>query len=154
MITGIKLPVKPYMKEKTIKDVLVDLDVLHERYPDIKHKSSTGTYVRRRVFTGNDFVTTVVSYSVPNDSGFYILSDLYSLISEVLPDFIYSTSFDDKFVIYSYPKFGDYKLDETFGNLMGEIQRVTVFLLKVFGSDDQERVKTLLKEYVDLCIEY
>lgn len=154
MITGIKLPIKPYMKNKTIKDILVDLDVLGERLPKISHKSITGTTINRRTFIGENFITTMVSYSIPNDSGYVILEDLYSLISEVLPDFIFSVGYKNQCLIYSFPRFNDYKLDELFESLMGEIQRVTVFLLKVFGSENRDQVKTLLKEYVDLCIEY
>lgn len=155
MISGIKLSKKPYMKGISSVEILADLDTLKEELPCITHKSATGAVVNKRTFFGDRFTINMIQYDKDFDSGFVIMEDLYSIIREALPDFLHSMSYSGNLIIYSYPNFQeDYRLNTLFDHLMKEIQRIAVFLLKQYGIENRDRIKTLLMDYVETCIEY
>ena len=155
MITGIKLPIAPNMKGKTIENVLYDLDILSERLPESSFINSRDITIVKRTYIGRKYITQIISYDKKDDTSFNITYDLYRYIYEALPEFLFCYKLSEKTIIISFPNFGNsyFGINEMYENLMNEIQRLAVFLMKLYG-DNPDVLKSMLRDYVDLCIDY
>ena len=154
MISGIKLPVKPYMMGVTFEEIVSDLDLLKERIPEESYTNLNGVTIKKKTYIGERFITSMIEYSDEDLGNYLALNDLYKTMSKALPDFCISYPYSDKVILYSYPHF-PYPISPVFDRLMDELQRITVFLVKNFGIDGKlDMVINLLRDYVDLCIEY
>lgn len=155
MITGIKLPVAPDMRGKTFKEILSDLDMLSERIPESSFVNSRNVTITKRSYLGKKYLTNLIEYSKEDEASFNITYNLFKTISEALPEFVSCFKYSNRLFIVSYPNFNKdfYGINDVYENLMGEIQRLAVFLIKIYG-ENSELIKDMLREYVDLCIDY
>ena len=155
MITGIKLPVAPDMRGKTKEDILSDLDMLAERLPESSFVNSRNVTITKRSYYGKKYITFIIDYSKEDEASFNVTYKLYENIHNALPEFLMCFKYSSKKMIIAYPNFGNsyIGMNEVYENLMGEIQRLAVFLMKLYG-DDPEILKEMLRDYVDLCIDY
>ena len=153
MISGIKLPSKPDMSGVTFEKIFGNLDTLNKRLPEVSFTCKNGTVISRKEYWGDKYNTTILDYSIPSDPGYKVVSGLFKLISEALPDFITTHEFREKLIIISYPRYSNWKVNDTYKLLIDEIQRVSLFLLSIYGPDGKEIICELLKKYIDLCVE-
>ena len=153
MISGIKLPIKPFMKGVSLSMVMADLDILKKQVPELVHKANSGATVKRTTCTGKKYMTTIIQYSVPNDSGFKAAESLFKVITDTLPDFVSLNRFSDKILLVSYPRFNDWRLNESYSSLMQEVQRIALFFISMYGTEDAI-VKELLRKYINLFVDY
>lgn len=155
MITGIKLPVAPDMRGKTIEDILSDIDVLAERLPESSFINSRNVTITKRSYYGKKYVTFIIDYSKEDEASFEVTYKLYETINNALPEFISCFKYSNKKIVIAYPNFSKnyIGMNEVYENMMGEIQRLAVFLMKLYG-DDPAILKEMLRDYVDLCIDY
>lgn len=154
MITGIKLPVTPYMRGVTFEEIISDLDLLKERIPEESYTNLNGVTVKKKTYIGEKYITSLIEYSEEDLENYIVLSNLYKVMSKALPDFCISYPYSDKIILYSYPNFS-YPTCLVYERLMEELQRITVFLIKSFGIDGKtDIVVDMIRDYVDLCIEY
>jgi hypothetical protein len=154
MISGIKLPSRPKMKGMTFEKIIGNLDLLKERPPEITFTSKTGTVIKRKEFWGDKYTTLLIEYSIPNDPSFKAVSGLFSLISTALPEFITTCGHQDRILFITYPKYDDWKSNESYRSFIDELQRLTLFLLSMYGPEGKDIICELLKKYVDLCVEF
>lgn len=155
MITGIKLPLCPNMVGVTIEDVLSDLDILSEKFPESSFKNARDITITKRTYFGKKYLTTIIDYSQKDERSFDITYDLYKIVSEALPNFMSCFKYSEKKIIISYPNFSSqfFHMNDVYENLMNEIHRLTVFLMKLYG-DDRETLIALIRDYVNLCVEF
>lgn len=152
MISGIKLNIKPYMKDVGLDDILSDLDLLRERLPEDSYTNHFGTIVRKRTYVGEKYITILVDYS-KEDFGYIALNDLFNTISRALPDFVASFPYSEKILLLSYPNIS-YPYGNVLDRFIEELQRFVVFLFKTFGPEDKDKLVEMIRDYVSLCVEY
>lgn len=153
MISGIKLPIKPYMKGVTFDEVIADLDLLKERLPEDSYVSLSGVTVKKRTYTGEKYITSLIDYSEVDMTNYLALTDLYKTISAAVPEFLVSFPYSETVLLVSIPNFV-YPVGQVFERLIDEIQRLTAFLIKTFGLENKEKIVELLKDYITLCVDY
>lgn len=154
MISGIKLPVTPNIDGVTLNNVLADLDLLNEKYPKTTFKNARGVGIEKKIYIGNKYTISLIEYEKEDNSSFDSLCKLYSLISSAIPKFIKSFRCSNRLIMIAYPKFDDYRVNELYEFIMEEVQRVSVFLIKTFGMEREDYIKELIRDYVDMCVEY
>lgn len=154
MITGIKLPIAPNMMGKTKEDILSDLDLLTERLPESSFVNSRNIIITKRSYLGKKYITFIIEYSKEDEASFDVTYRLYKNIHNALPEFMSCFKFSDKKIFIAYPNFRNhFGMNDVYENLMGEIQRLAVFLMKLYG-DDPKILRDMLRDYVDLCVDY
>ena len=153
MISGIKLPSKPYMKGVTFDEVIADLDLLKERLPEDSYVSLSGVTIKKKTYLGEKYVTSLIDYSEVDMTNYFALTDLYQTISKALPEFITSFPYSETVLLVSFPNFG-YPVGQVYERLIDEIQRLTAFLIKNFGIENKTKIVELIKDYVGLCVDY
>lgn len=154
MISGIKLPSAPNVSGVSINKVLADLDLLNEKYPSNSFKNLRGVTIEKKMYSGDNYVTTLIEYEIEDLASFDSLNELHDLISEALPDFIKVFRYSNRVLILVYPKFLDYRVNDVYEVLMEEIQRVAVFFIKTFGIEKRDYIIELVRDYVNMCVEY
>lgn len=138
----------------TFEEIVSDLDLLREHIPEESYTNLNGVTIKKKTYIGERFITSMIEYSDKDLGNYLALNDLYKTIAKALPDFCISYPYSDKIILYSYPHF-PHPISPVFDRLMDELQRITVFLVKNFGIDGKlDMVISLLRDYVDLCIEY
>lgn len=152
MISGLKLSVRPNMSGVTLIEILADFNILHKTQ-SASHTCQNGTLIVKEVYTGKKYKTIFFSYSKPDDLGFVAISKLFRLISSAIPDFIQVNKYSNRILLVSYPKFQEWRDNDVFESLLDEIQRLALFLLSVYGSENESVVRELIEKYVNLILD-
>lgn len=152
MIRGIYLSSKPEMKGITLSKVLSELDLLKSSDPVVLDSKLSGSSMSRNQYTSDSFVTTLYeSDSEVSISAFWnILDVLYS----ALPDYVFCYKLSDTKLLLSIMNYSDDYDSFVYERMVDELIRVTVFLVSSFGIENRDKIESLLRDYVGMCVKY
>ena len=153
MIRGIALSEKPGMKGVTLSKILANLDLLREFSDPVIYESSLEDSMKRSQYYSNSYLTTI--YETSYSRGYEALWVLLDILQEALPDYLVCFRYTSTQILYSIPNYY-FRVNSTEGlvyeNLMDELLRLTVFLVKTFSRDRRKEIVNLIRDYVNLSV--
>ena len=154
MIKGISLSEKPCMKGITLSRILASLDLLRDfSDPIISEGYEVGSEMTCRQYYSKEFLITV--FETNYSRGYEAVWVLLDILQEALPDYLVCFRYTPTQIIYSIPNYYS-RVNSTEGliyeNLMDELFRVAVFLVKIFMRDRRGEIIELLRDYVSISV--
>ena len=140
------------MKEVSEFDILSKLDPLKEYEPkyDLTVGREGGNISStRRMFYTDDLYITI--YTSPDSVVTESLWELYQILNKAAGDIIKAFRKDNA-IFVSWPRFEDKFDDATYTLMVEELARVSSFLLKELGTD--EEVEKMVSNYIEMCISW